>query len=122
MAEAIACGKPVVATGYSGNLEFMDEASGYLVPYDLVEVPPTWWAHEPGATWAEPDVDAAAELMRRVWEHPEEAQSVNTLATAFLSAFHRDEPADFTRPASRVSERAVRSTRARQLTMRARPS
>ena len=48
MAEAIACGKPVIATGYSGNLEFMDEASSYLVPYDLVEVPPTWWAHRTG--------------------------------------------------------------------------
>lgn len=88
MAEAIACGKPVVATGYSGNLEFMDGASGYLVPYDLVDVPPAWWAHEPGAAWAEPDVDAAAELMRRVWEHPDDARALGERARhALLERF-----------------------------------
>ena len=39
MAEAMACGKPVIATGYSGNLEFMGERDGLLVPYRLVDVP-----------------------------------------------------------------------------------
>ena len=76
MAEAMALGKPVIATAYSGNVEFMSEANSYLVPYELVDVPSTWWAYEPGATWAEPNVGAAAELMRRVWEHPDEAQAL----------------------------------------------
>ena len=35
MAKAMGLGKPVIATGYSGNLEFMDEATAYLVDYDL---------------------------------------------------------------------------------------
>lgn len=74
MAEAMALGKPVIATGYSGNLDFMDERNSYLVPYDVVEVPPSWWAYAPGATWAEPDVDEAARLMRRVWEERDEAR------------------------------------------------
>ena len=43
MAEATALGKPVIASGYSGNLEFMSDANSYLVPYDLVEVPSSWW-------------------------------------------------------------------------------
>ncbi len=34
MAEAMACGKPVIATGYSGNLEFMTQDNSHLVPYD----------------------------------------------------------------------------------------
>ena len=76
MAEAMAYGKPVIATGYSGNLEFMDESSSLLVPYRLVDVPETWWAHAPGATWAEPDVGTAANLMRRVWEHPDDARAI----------------------------------------------
>ena len=84
MAEAIACGKPVVATRYSGNLEFMDEGNSYLVPYSLVEVPPSWWAHQPGAAWAEPDIDAAAGLMRRVWEHPDEARVLGERARDVL--------------------------------------
>ena len=68
MAEAMAHGKPVIATGYSGNLEFMNEANGYLVPYRLVPVPEDWWAWAPDAEWADPDVDAAAVFMRAVYE------------------------------------------------------
>ena len=73
MSEAMALGKPVVATGYSGNLEFMNAGNSHLVPYRLVTVPPGWWAHAPGAEWAEPDVEAAGRLMRDVYEHGEEA-------------------------------------------------
>ena len=76
MAEAMALGKPVIATGYSGNLEFMSDATSYLVPYDLVDVPASWWAYAAGATWAEPDIDVAADLMRRAWEHPDEARAL----------------------------------------------
>jgi glycosyltransferase involved in cell wall biosynthesis len=68
MAEAMAHGKPVIATGYSGNLEFMDDENGYLVPYRLVPIPEDWWAYAPGAEWAEPDVDAASAFMRSVYE------------------------------------------------------
>jgi glycosyltransferase involved in cell wall biosynthesis len=75
MAEAIAHGKPVIATGYSGNLEFMDEESTYLVPYRLVDVPSSWWAYSPGAEWADPDVGHAAAVMRHVWLHPDEARA-----------------------------------------------
>jgi glycosyltransferase involved in cell wall biosynthesis len=76
MAEAMALGKPVIATGYSGNLDFMNEQNSYLVPFELIDVPSDWWAFTPGAVWAEPDVDAAARLMRKVWELPDEAQAV----------------------------------------------
>ncbi len=80
MAEAMACGKPVVATRYSGNLEFMSVENSHLVPYHLVDVPDTWWARAPGARWAEPDVDAAARLLRTVWESPDEARALGSRA------------------------------------------
>lgn len=73
MAEAMAQGKPVIATGHSGNLEYMTETNSYLVPYELVPVPDGWWAQAAGARWAEPDVEQAADLMRWVREHPDEA-------------------------------------------------
>ena len=96
MAEAMALGKPVIATAYSGNVEFMSEANSYLVPYELVDVPSTWWAYEPGATWAEPNVGAAAELMRRVWEHPDEAQALGGRARDdLLGRFSLRRTADF---------------------------
>ncbi len=80
MAEAMVLGKPVIATAYSGNLEFLDGGNGYLVPCELVDVPEDWWAHAPGAQWAEPDVEAAAAHMRRVWEHRDEAEAVGERA------------------------------------------
>jgi glycosyltransferase involved in cell wall biosynthesis len=75
MAEAMSYGKPVIATGYSGNLEFMDEDNSYLVPYRLTAVPADWWAYSPGAVWADPDIEAAADIMRRVVDDPEEARA-----------------------------------------------
>jgi glycosyltransferase involved in cell wall biosynthesis len=96
IAEAIAYGKPVIATGYSGNLDFMDEGSSYLVPYRPSPIPPDWWAYVPGAEWAEPDVLAAANLMRRVWEDPEDARARGEQARDhLLEHFTLERSADF---------------------------
>lgn len=71
MAEAMSYGKPVIGTGYSGNLEFMDEENSFLVPYTAARVPSGCDPYPVGAEWAEPDVEAAARIMRWVFEHPE---------------------------------------------------
>jgi glycosyltransferase involved in cell wall biosynthesis len=73
MAEAMSLGKPVIATGYSGNLAFMDADNSYLVRYTLGTVPEGCDPYPQGVEWAEPDLDHAAELMRRVYERPDEA-------------------------------------------------
>lgn len=65
MAEAMAVATPVIATAYSGNLDFMDHTSAVLVPADVVPVGPGH--HYPAeGHWADPDLDAAAAAMRRV--------------------------------------------------------
>jgi glycosyltransferase involved in cell wall biosynthesis len=74
MAEAMSYGTPVIATGYSGNMEFMDEANSYLVPFELREIPKD--AYSSSGIWADPDIDAAAALMRRVYEHQDEARAL----------------------------------------------
>jgi Glycosyl transferases group 1 len=86
MAKAMGLGKPVVATGYSGNLEFMDDATAYLVAYDLVPVGPGSEPYPPDSRWAEPSVDHAAELMRRVVDRPEEARERGRRAEARIRA------------------------------------
>ncbi len=59
-------------------------------------MPSTWWAYEPGATWAEPNIGAAAELMRRVWEHPDDARAVGGRARHdLLERFSLGRTADF---------------------------
>lgn len=91
LAEAMGLGKPVIATGYSGNLEFMDETNGYLVPYELVEIPPGCAPYPAGARWAEPDVDAAAEAMRQVFEDPRGAQARGARARRVIAERHSPE-------------------------------
>ena len=72
-AEAMALGKPVVATDYSGTREFLDSATGFPVPYRLAELSRAVGPYAAGGSWAEPDLDAAAALLRRVVEDRTEA-------------------------------------------------
>ncbi len=68
MAEAMLLDKPVVATGYSGNLDFMSEHNSFLVDYRLVKIGDGAAPYPAGARWAEPDVGHAAKLMRSVFD------------------------------------------------------
>jgi len=65
MAEAMALGTPVVATAFSGNLDFMDDSTALLVPAGrtAVEDPQGVYA---GQAWAEPDLAAAAAALTRL--------------------------------------------------------
>lgn len=80
MAEAMAIGKPTIGTGYSGNLDFMNAENSYLVEYELGRVGPDCEIYPPEGTWAQPSVEHAAELMRRVVEHPEETAAIGARA------------------------------------------
>ena len=75
LAEAMLLGKPVIATGYSGNLDFMTPDTSYMVPWKRVKVGKGAEAYSSMATWAEPDIGVAAEMMRTVYENPEQARA-----------------------------------------------
>jgi glycosyltransferase involved in cell wall biosynthesis len=74
LAEAMALGKPVIATGWSGNMDFMNVANSFPVRYDLVELEENAGPYRAGWIWAKPSVAHAAELMRFVFENREEAR------------------------------------------------
>ncbi|MEX2256582.1 MAG: glycosyltransferase [Acidimicrobiia bacterium] len=88
MAQAMALGKPVIATGYSGNLEFMDDAVAYLVDHELRAVGAGAEPYPATAQWADPSVDHAASLMRRVFEHRGEADERGRRAATRIRAHH----------------------------------
>lgn len=73
VAEAMAMGIPVISTDYSGTAEFVDPVNCWPVPYEIVEVGPDAAPYPPGARWAEPDLDAAAQAMREVADDPARA-------------------------------------------------
>ncbi len=75
LAEAMWLGKPVIATGYSGNLDYMRPDNSYLVDYRLVPIGPGADPYPPDGVWAEPDVEHAAALMREVFEDPSAARA-----------------------------------------------
>ena len=75
LAEAMALGKPVIATGYSGNLDFMTDDNSYLVKWRPALVGEDVWNYPAWGQWAEPDIDDAARLMRHAHDHPDEASA-----------------------------------------------
>ena len=64
--ESMALGKPVIATAYSGNLDYMNHGVGELIGYRKVPIGQGAGPYHPESEWAEPDVHQAAEAMRRV--------------------------------------------------------
>lgn len=64
LADAMAIGLPVIATAYSGNLEFMPQGSAALIPWQLIPIERTAGDYRRGGFWADPDLNAAATWMR----------------------------------------------------------
>ncbi len=105
MAEAMYLGKPVIATGYSGNLDFMTGENSYLVDYELVPIGPDAAPYPADGEWAEPNVDHAAALMREVFENPAGARQRGERAAADIR--------QTTRPGLGEQMRALQHTHAR---------
>lgn len=69
--EAMALGKPVIATGFSGNTEYMTEQNSILVPYRLVQTKGSQWQYTTrfagkGAKWADIDFAKAVHAVRQI--------------------------------------------------------
>jgi GT2 family glycosyltransferase/glycosyltransferase involved in cell wall biosynthesis len=71
MAEAMLLAKPTIATGYSGNLDFMDSRNSLLVDHRIVTLERDYPPYANGMQWAEPDIRHAAELMRLLYDKRE---------------------------------------------------
>ncbi|MFL6263451.1 MAG: glycosyltransferase [Thermoanaerobaculia bacterium] len=71
--EAMYLGKPVIATGYGGVTDFLDDDTGYVVRHRLTALEKPEGPYPAGAVWAEPDVEHAAALLRALANAPESA-------------------------------------------------
>lgn len=85
--EAMAAGLPVIGTRWSGQLDFLDDATGYLI--DVEDLEPVGAEmttenayYEDGHLWARPSVEHTAALMRRVFTERAEAASRASAARA----------------------------------------
>lgn len=71
LAEAMYLGKPVIATRYSSNLDFMRDDNSYLIDCKLIPIPLTIGPYMRGHVWADPSIDHLSHLMRTVFEDRE---------------------------------------------------
>lgn len=96
-------GKPVIATGYSGNMDFMTTANSCLVNYAMVPVQPGEYPHAEGQRWADPDRAHAAHHFTALYEDRE-------LGAVLGAQAARDMARDFSVEACmRVLERRLRA-------------
>ncbi len=88
LGEAMALGKPVVATGFSANLEFMTGLNSRLVDYVPVRVGPHAAPYPRDAIWAEPCVADAAQKLRDLFDDQSGASALGRRAAVEIRAEH----------------------------------
>jgi glycosyltransferase involved in cell wall biosynthesis len=84
MAEAMFLGKPVIATAYSGNLDFMNEANSCLVPYKLIDVEEGQYPYAKGQVWAEPDIHQAVSYMIKLLDDRDWGRKLGQIASRHI--------------------------------------
>ena len=91
LGEAMLLGRLAMATGWSGNLDFMTDANSLLVRSRLVAVRRGQYPHGRGQRWAEPDPDHAYALLAPILADPDRGRSIAAKGRAdvFLSHGNR---------------------------------
>jgi glycosyltransferase involved in cell wall biosynthesis len=82
--EAMYFGKPVVATAFSGNMEYMTPETALLVDYTLIPVREGEYPHATGQVWADPDVEQAAAQMIGLLDNPDGGRTLGARASAHV--------------------------------------
>ena len=111
IAEAMALGKPVIATAYSGNLEFMTPENSFLCSARRCEVGEEREPYPADSHWSEPDLVEAARLLRDVYTHPDEARARGQRAAEDMRVLHSPEVAG---PVLRARIEIIRQRRSRR--------
>lgn len=87
--EAMALGKPVITTGFGGNLEFMNANTSYLIDFSMTPVSgmgrPTYHGK---SDWAEPNIANLRYHMRDVFSNQQQAAAKGALAKEYVKRFN----------------------------------
>ena len=88
IAEAMAWGRPVVVSAYSGNLAFCNSENSFLVSGTMTPIPAGNAPYPTGTPWFDPDLSVAARYLREIVEQPEVARAVGERAAQDLAELH----------------------------------
>jgi glycosyltransferase involved in cell wall biosynthesis len=86
IAEAMSMGKPVIATEWSANMDFMTYENSFPVSYDMMKLDTYARPYPKGTIWANPRIDEAAEVMKKLVNSPELCQEVGDKAQADINS------------------------------------
>lgn len=68
--------KPVIATGFGGNTDFMNSRSSFLVKYRVEKLKSAIGPYPKNSDWAIPDINQAAFIMKFVYEKRVETKAI----------------------------------------------
>jgi glycosyltransferase involved in cell wall biosynthesis len=86
IAEAMGLGKPVIATNWSGNVDFMTAKNAACIDYELITLDHDYGPYQAGQYWAEPDVEQGAGWMRRLVDSPSLGEDLGRAARSQVQA------------------------------------
>lgn len=81
LARSMAEGKPVLATNWSGNIDFMSDKNSILIDYTLIDVPLGNYPFAEGQSWAEPNIEQAAEKLHWLMNKKERRELLGQAAS-----------------------------------------
>ncbi|MGJ8688521.1 MAG: glycosyltransferase [Gammaproteobacteria bacterium] len=85
-AEAMALGKAVLATNWSGNTDYMRPNNCMPIDYELITIQEDFGPYKKGQVWAEPDVKQAAEAMQSLAKDPALSVALGSKARSTIEA------------------------------------
>lgn len=96
LAQAVGCGLPVITTGWSGQMDYLDHGTQILVKHKLVDVPvelikqlPQFYVQ--GAKWAQPDIETAVECIHKSYtEYDTYVEKAVLYTETFFSRFSKN--------------------------------
>jgi glycosyltransferase involved in cell wall biosynthesis len=84
LAESMALGRPVIATGWSGNMDYMHPGNSLLVDFELIGLDQDYGPYQRGQLWAEPDLRHASQLMLHIKRDPDLVKRLVATARATI--------------------------------------
>lgn len=94
MMKAMALGKPLIATNWSGNTDYTSAATACPVDYKLMNINPAGFGYlnsSIGDVWADPSIDHAAEWMQRLVGDEKLARDIGLRGQTFIQSNYNPE-------------------------------
>jgi glycosyltransferase involved in cell wall biosynthesis len=91
IAEAMLLGKPVIASNFSGNTDFTNDTTAFMVSGETIPVLPEQYSFSEGQYWFDADVASAAAMMQRCVEEKSERDTRAAAGQAFVRSHYAPE-------------------------------